>query len=125
MARSAAPPASRRRRRLPAPIRPSPGTCHGPIVAPTGTGPAHAAGGNRRRAEHMADIRVERKGPSIWPWIVGLLVLALLIWAIAEMVDTDEPQVAEVEEVPPAAVPTPEAGAASIPSILADPSAHV
>lgn len=60
----------------------------------------------------MADINVERKGPSIWPWVIGLLVLALLIWAIAEMVDTDEPaQVAEqpVEEVvePPAAVPEP------------------
>lgn len=58
----------------------------------------------------MADINVERKGPSIWPWIIGLLVLALLIWAIAEMVDTDEPEVAEVTEVeqPVAAVPTPE-----------------
>ena len=33
----------------------------------------------------MADINVERKGPSIWPWIVGLLVLALLIWALVEM----------------------------------------
>lgn len=59
----------------------------------------------------MADINVERKGPSVWPWIIGLLVLALLIWAIAEMVDTDETQVAGVEEVepaaPPAAVPAP------------------
>lgn len=60
----------------------------------------------------MADINVERKGPSIWPWVIGLLVLALLIWAIAEMVDTDEDQVAETEQVeeveePPAAVPTP------------------
>lgn len=33
----------------------------------------------------MADINVERKGPSIWPWIIGLIVLALLIWALAEM----------------------------------------
>ncbi|HEX7051985.1 MAG TPA: hypothetical protein VF188_17385, partial [Longimicrobiales bacterium] len=60
----------------------------------------------------MADINVERKGPSIWPWIIGLIVLALLIWAIAEMVDTEEPAVAEVEPVerveqPPAAVPAP------------------
>ncbi len=85
----------------------------------------------------MADVRVERKepserrGPSIWPWIIGLLVLALLIWAIAEMVDTDETQIAEVEEVepgqpvPPAAVPAPEEGAASIPAILSNPTAHV
>lgn len=28
----------------------------------------------------MADINVERKGPSIWPWIIGLIILALLIW---------------------------------------------
>ena len=85
----------------------------------------------------MADVRVEhrerpeRKGPSIWPWIIGLLVLALLIWAIAEMVGGDETRVAGVEEVepgqqvPPAAVPTPEAGAATIPAILSNPSAHV
>ena len=33
----------------------------------------------------MADINVERKGPSIWPWIVGLLVVALLAWALIEM----------------------------------------
>src|SRR5690606_39516924 len=70
------------------------------------------------------------RSPSIWPWIIGLLVLALLIWAIAEMVDTDETQVAGVEEVepgqavPPAAVPTPEAGAATIPAILSSPSAQ-
>ncbi|MFW6080034.1 MAG: hypothetical protein ACODAE_10460 [Gemmatimonadota bacterium] len=61
----------------------------------------------------MADINVERKGPSIWPWVIGLLVLALLIWAIAEMVDTDEEVAVEepVEEVTeaPAAVPEPEA----------------
>jgi hypothetical protein len=33
----------------------------------------------------MADINVERKQRSIWPWIVGLLVLALLIWLLASM----------------------------------------
>lgn len=58
----------------------------------------------------MADINVERKSPSIWPWTVGLLVLALLIWAIAEMVRT-EPETAPVAETepmtPPAAVPSP------------------
>lgn len=45
----------------------------------------------------MADIDVQRKGPSIWPWIIGLLVLALIIWAVAEMVDTDDAELAETE----------------------------
>jgi len=64
----------------------------------------------------MADINVERKGPSIWPWIVGLLVLALLIWAIAEMVDRGDEQLetaaeqTETDVVPPA-VPSPGAAA--------------
>lgn len=38
----------------------------------------------------MADINVERKGPSIWPWIVGLIVLALLVWALLEMFGRDD-----------------------------------
>jgi hypothetical protein len=42
----------------------------------------------------VADINVERRGPSIWPWIVGLIVLALLIWALVEMFGrTSEPVV--------------------------------
>ncbi len=36
----------------------------------------------------MADINVERRGPSLWPWIVGLIVLAVLIWALVEMFGT-------------------------------------
>jgi len=37
----------------------------------------------------VADINVERKSPSVWPWIVGLIVLALLIWALLEMFGRD------------------------------------
>ncbi|HEV2132500.1 MAG TPA: hypothetical protein VGR27_15405 [Longimicrobiaceae bacterium] len=44
----------------------------------------------------MADINVERKGPSIWPWIIGLIVLALLIWALAEMLGGDRVDTAAV-----------------------------
>lgn len=44
----------------------------------------------------MADINVERKGPSVWPWVIGLLVLALLIWGLVEMFgDAGEPVVVE------------------------------
>ncbi len=39
----------------------------------------------------MADIDVERKeGTPIWPWIVGLLVLALLAWLLFSLLDRDE-----------------------------------
>ncbi len=38
----------------------------------------------------MAEIRIERRRrPSLWPWLIGLVVAALLIWAIAELVNTD------------------------------------
>lgn len=59
----------------------------------------------------MADINVERKGPSIWPWIIGLIVLALLVWFLADMfmgndeeevVVTDPATVEVVEPVQPA-----------------------
>lgn len=30
----------------------------------------------------MAEINVERKKHHAWPWILGLLALALLVWAI-------------------------------------------
>ena len=53
----------------------------------------------------MADINVERKGASIWPWILGLLVAALLIWALVGLFGDDE----EVETADPAA----EVGAAA------------
>lgn len=47
----------------------------------------------------MADIDVERKKTSIWPWIIGLLVLALLIWALMEMFESDEPEVVATDPV--------------------------
>ena len=41
----------------------------------------------------MADIGVQRKERSFWPWIVGLLVLAALAWLLMEMLaDDDEPE---------------------------------
>jgi hypothetical protein len=46
----------------------------------------------------MADINVQKKGASIWPWILGLLVAALLIWALMTLFgggDEDEVQLVE------------------------------
>lgn len=58
----------------------------------------------------MADINVERRGPRIWPWIIGLIVLALLIWAIAEIVTRETITTRETVEV----IPEPVAPAAGV-----------
>ena len=74
----------------------------------------------------MADINVERKTPGIWPWIIGLIILAVLIWALAAALDGgDDADVArtdpaaEVVEVQPLVpdveTPAPVAGAAGVP----------
>lgn len=80
----------------------------------------------------MAEIRVEKKSSTAWIWwLLGLLVAALIIWAIVEAMDNDETGVATVPSVtepmvPPAADPsaaTPGTGAAGIPvgQIVASP----
>jgi hypothetical protein len=39
----------------------------------------------------MAEIRVERKERrSILPWILGLVLLALIVWGLMEMSDRDD-----------------------------------
>jgi hypothetical protein len=38
----------------------------------------------------VADINVERKRPALWPFLVGALVLALLIWGLISLFDRDE-----------------------------------
>lgn len=38
----------------------------------------------------MAEIRVEKKRNSLLPWIIGLVVLGLLIWALSGLLDDDE-----------------------------------
>lgn len=45
----------------------------------------------------MADINVQRKGASVWPWILGLLVAALLIWALTSLFGEGEGDVQLVE----------------------------
>lgn len=37
----------------------------------------------------MAEIHVEERGPGVWPWIVGLMILAVMVWAVAELVGGD------------------------------------
>lgn len=38
----------------------------------------------------MADINLEKKKGSIWPWIIGLLVLVAVIWLVVEAMDRDD-----------------------------------
>ena len=39
----------------------------------------------------MADIRIERRRRiGAWPWLAGVLVLALAIWALAEVLGEDD-----------------------------------
>jgi hypothetical protein len=37
----------------------------------------------------VAEIRVERKERSVLPWILGLVLLALVVWGLKEMSDRD------------------------------------
>ena len=51
----------------------------------------------------MAQIRIEEKsttgGTNIWPWIIGLLLLGLVVWGVAEAFDeSDEVYTEEVVE---------------------------
>lgn len=78
----------------------------------------------------MAEINVERKDRSIWPWILGLLLLLLAIWGLVELLGDDddvveqpvagmtaEPVVpAVVEEPVVAEAPPPGAAPAALPA---------
>ncbi len=69
----------------------------------------------------MADIDVQRKGGASWLWwLLGLLVLALLIWALVEAFDDDDDEGLEGVEPPAAAVVVPEPG---MPGMAAVPAA--
>jgi hypothetical protein len=67
----------------------------------------------------VADIDVERKaGPPIWMWILGLLLLALIIWAIVSMMGRDDTRtVAPMTDtaVAPVGMADPVAPAATLP----------
>jgi hypothetical protein len=38
----------------------------------------------------MADINVQQKGGSIWPWVLGLILLAGLVWVLIEVLGGDD-----------------------------------
>lgn len=48
----------------------------------------------------MADLRIEEKSSSILPWIIGLILLVLAVWGVAELFEEeDDLEVAETEIV--------------------------
>lgn len=57
----------------------------------------------------MAEVDVQRRGPSIWPWIVGLLALVLVIWLAVELLGDDDDDDVVVEQT--ALAPGPTSGA--------------
>ncbi|MGV3503259.1 MAG: hypothetical protein ACO1O1_06090 [Adhaeribacter sp.] len=46
----------------------------------------------------MAEIRIERKRKPVWPWLLALLLLALIVWALYQF--TNKPEQADEEQVP-------------------------
>ena len=71
----------------------------------------------------MAELRVERKRPNIWRWIVLLLLVALLVWAIVELFGGEESTV--IEDNPVGALIGSPASATVSPSHRAPTSAGV
>jgi hypothetical protein len=70
----------------------------------------------------MADIEIqEKRGRGVWPWIIGVLVLAIVIWGVLELTG-----VTDATDVPPAAeelVPgEPGTGPATDPARPGDPT---
>lgn len=54
----------------------------------------------------MAKINVEHKKKSVWPWIIGVVVAILIIWALFQLFDNDDAQ----------AVPPPPTQSSSVPN---------
>ena len=53
----------------------------------------------------MAEIKIERKKKPIWPWLLLLLIVALLVWAIVELLNDDNEVTVEEAAVPGVVIP--------------------
>ncbi|MGH7504569.1 MAG: hypothetical protein ACRELX_02920 [Longimicrobiales bacterium] len=47
----------------------------------------------------MAEIDLQQKRRPVWPWILGVVVVALAIWGIAEVVAPGEEELAETDPI--------------------------
>jgi hypothetical protein len=65
----------------------------------------------------VADINVERKqGPGIWPWIIGVIILALILWWLFARGRTDRTEPAPAVDTTTAVAPAPAGGMGAMPS---------
>lgn len=55
----------------------------------------------------MAEIKVQRRGPSAWLWVVDILALAVVIWAIVGSRDRDSQAVTVVRTPATPSIPQP------------------
>lgn len=54
----------------------------------------------------MANIDIQRKGPTIWPWLIGLLAVVVVVWIWAAAADdTDDTDQPIAVAPPPGAAP--------------------
>jgi hypothetical protein len=65
----------------------------------------------------VAELRVERKRPNIWRWIVLLVLIALLVWALVELFGGSEAEV--IEETPVGAMLSPAPVLTALPDLPA------
>jgi hypothetical protein len=49
----------------------------------------------------MAQINIERKKNPVWPWVLGLILLALIAWAVYEFGYKREQRQETQRETPP------------------------
>src|SRR3954471_17331907 len=81
-------------------IRAFPGGSPGGALVPPG---GEAVGPDRdRRARQVAAAEAGPRRPGAWPWIAGLIVLALLLWGLTRLLDGGAPVAAEAVGAPPA-----------------------
>lgn len=69
----------------------------------------------------MAEINVQRKGGSPWLWILGLVAVGLVVWALVGALSDDEPDTAPMA----AAAPVPDPNVAPTAPVLDRPPAEV
>lgn len=73
----------------------------------------------------MANIEIERKsGVGVWPWVIGLVVAALLVWALIGAMN-DDPEVVATAPGEVALPPAEAEGAVAFSEVIGNPGAYI